>query len=377
MSRFGETRERLAGFVGDPRRRRRAYAVLALLLAVLCLFPRPYVARAKILPQDPSEMSAGSMFSALGGQLGALASLLNGGGKTIDVYLIIGRSDIVQDDVIKRLKLIGPDAPYASAESAKRALDRKVDVHSLLGGVLEIETLTHDPDESLRLTRAYVTAISQRIEALSRTSISQRQKLIEGRFKDASERAAVAAAKLDAFRRANRLANPEAQLGSALALRTSLQARLDAKLVELQTIERFTGEENVQRQAIQSEIAGLRAQIAETASAATDSAGPNVTGLTEISTEYLNLYRDNLFAQALYNAYHSNLEQVTVQALSAENIANVEMLEPAHLDAKRSFNIPAVALLAALVVLAIFTELYAPATGLTLFRRAGQTEKAA
>lgn len=377
MSRFGETRERVAGFVGDPRRRRRAYAVLALLLAVLCLFPRPYVARAKILPQDPSEMSAGSMFSALGGQLGALASLLNGGGKTIDVYLIIGRSDIVQDDVIKRLKLIGPDAPYASAESAKRALDRKVDVHSLLGGVLEIETLTHDPDESLRLTRAYVTAISQRIEALSRTSISQRQKLIEGRFKDASERAAVAAAKLDAFRRANRLANPEAQLGSALALRTSLQARLDAKLVELQTIERFTGEENVQRQAIQSEIAGLRAQIAETASAATDSAGPNVTGLTEISTEYLNLYRDNLFAQALYNAYHSNLEQVTVQALSAENIANVEMLEPAHLDAKRSFNIPAVALLAALVVLAIFTELYAPATGLTLFRRAGQTEKAA
>jgi hypothetical protein len=375
MTRFGEARARVIAFFEDQRKRRRAYLVIALVLAVLCVFPRPYVARAKILPEDPSEFGASSMLSALGGQLGVLASLVNGGGKTIDVYLIIGRSDIVREDVIRTLKLVGSGAPYASMASAKRGLDRKVDVHSLLGGVLEIETRTHDSDESLRITRAYVTAISQRIEALGRAKVGDRQKLIESRFKDASERAAVTAAKLDAFRRANRLADPQAQLGSALALRTSLQARLDAKLVELQTLERFTGAENVQRKAIESDIAGLRAQIAETAKATTGAAGPNVSGLSEISTQYLNLYREAQFAQALYGVYHSNLEQVTLQALSTENLANVEMLEPAHLDAQRSFNIPAVALLAALVLLAALTEVYAPATGLQLsFRRGDRPE---
>jgi hypothetical protein len=369
VSSLEEGRARAIAFVGDPRKRRRAYLVIALILALLCVFPRPYTARAKILPEDPSEAGASSMLSALGGQLGVLASLVNGNTRTIDVYLIIGRSDAVQDDVIKHLQLVGPGAPYTSMESAKRGLDRKVDVHSLLGGVLEIETLTHDPEESMRITRAYVAAISQRIEALGRVKVGQREKLIEGRFKDASDRAAVAAARLDAFRRANRLVNPEAQLGAALALRTSLQARLDAKQVELKTVERFTGEENVRRLAIQSEIASLRAQIAETARAATDAAGPNVTGLSEISTQYLNLYRDNQFAQALYGIYYSNLEQVTVQALSTENLANVEMLEPPHLDVQRGFNISAVALLAALVLLAMVTEVYAPATGLKLFSR--------
>lgn len=355
-----------ARILRDPRRRRIGYAVLALLLLVLCVVPRPWIARAKLVPQDPNSGGMSALLSSLGGRLGGLGSLL-GEKQPIDLYLIMGRSDGVKDDVIARLKLVGPSGRYASVEAAKVALDKKVDIHSLTGGVLEIETLTHDPDEARALTQAYVVAISERIASLGRSQIEERQKVVQERFGDANRRLSDAEAKMNAFRRQNNLADPEAQLGAALALRTGLEARLQAKLVQLESVQRFSGPENPQLKALQSEIAGLRGQIAQTARPRTGATGPNVAGLTEVSSEYLNLYRDYRFAQALFEVYSRYIEEIAMQSLVATSAASVQVVEDAHLDAERHYNVPAVALLVLLLLAAAFTEVYAPATGIALF----------
>jgi hypothetical protein len=357
---------RIVDLASDARRRRMAYAGAAVVLALLCVVPQPYVGRAKILPQDPNSGTISSMLSALGGRLGGLGSLL-GEKQPIDLYLILGRSDGVQDDVIRQLRLAGPSGRYASPEKAKVALDRKVDVHSLTGGVLEIETRTHDADESRALTDAYVTAISRRIAAMGREQIDQRQKVIQQRFGEANDRLAVAESRMNAFRRSNNLADPQAQLGAALALRTGLEAQLQARQVQLGTLERFAGPDNAQLKAVQSEVAGLRAQIASTAQARTSATGPNVAGLSEVSTRYLNLYRDYRFAQALFEVYARYTEEIAVQSLVATTAASVQLIEAPHLDAERHYNVPAVALLALLLLGAAFTEIYAPATGIILF----------
>src|SRR4051812_32559720 len=162
------TVDRVVTFVRNDRSRRLAYFVLAIVLAILIAFPRPYVARAKVLPQDSSSAGLGQVVSALGGQLQGFANLLSGGRNPNDLYLIIGRSDVVQNDVIADLKLVGPGRAYSSLVRAKLALSRKVDVRLLLGGVLEVETRTHDPDEAQRLTAGYVRAVSSRIGQLGR-----------------------------------------------------------------------------------------------------------------------------------------------------------------------------------------------------------------
>ncbi|MDZ3833302.1 MAG: capsule biosynthesis protein [Sphingopyxis sp.] len=356
----------IAALIADARHRRRAYAVGALLLALLIFFPQPHVARAKLLPQDNSGMGLGSMLNALGGQAQGLAAMLGGSKQQIDMYLAVARSSEVADQVIAELKLVGSGG-YASATAAHRALARKTDVHSLTGGMIEVKVRTHNPREAERLARAYADAISDRIVALGQDRADRKRRIITERFREAAGRVAKSETALNEFRRRNRLAEPQAELGAALSVRAGLEARLQAKQVELATLQKFQGPENPQLLAVQSEVASLRTQISRSARPESGPAAPNVAGLGEVSGEYLDLYRDYRFAQAMYEVYARSSEEVAVETLVGETGANVQMLEAPRLDTDRKLNIPAVALLALLMLAALFTEVYAPATAIRLF----------
>lgn len=349
-------------WIANARNRRLAYAGLALLLALLCFFPRPYVARAKVIPQDANSIGLGAMTNGAG-QLQGFAAMFGAAKTPIDMYLAVGRGSEVTDTVIRALKLAGDDG-------VRRMLARKTDIHSLTGGIVEVEVRSLDSAEAVAITKAYVRAISDRLAGLGQDRIRRKRAVVAERFREAAGRVVEAEAALNAFRRSKQLAQPEAELGAALSLRTGLEAKLQAKQVELQTLQKFQGPDNPQLQSVQSEIASLRGQIARTASPSSGPAGPNVAGLSEISDEYLNRYRDYRFAQALYEVYARASEEVAVETLAAETASDVQVIEAPRLDVDRKYNIPAVALLALLLVAALFTEWYAPTTGIALWRRA-------
>ena len=359
--------------VSDPGRRRLGYLLAALVLAILCFVPRPYTARAKLLPQDSSSAGLGQIINSLGGTLSNFANLLTGGRAPNDLYLIIGRSDSVNGEVIRSMNLVGPGRLYASAGDAKVDLKKKVDVHLLLGGVVEIETTTRDPQLSLGLAQAYTRAISDRIGLLTRNTTRRKGEIVAQRFRDSQQRVVETERALDAFRRANRLASPEIQLGSEISLRTNLQAQLAAKQVELQSLQETAGPENPQLQTVRAQIAEIQAQIASSNRTSLGTAGPSVGGLTAITSRYQNLFRDARFAQALYEVYARATEQVAVESLVAESATFIQIVESPNLDAERHYNIWAVALLALVIGLALFTEVYVPLTGLHWHELFGRT----
>ncbi|HEX6219075.1 MAG TPA: capsule biosynthesis protein [Sphingomicrobium sp.] len=356
-------------WVQNDRNRRIVYVLAAIIAAFLIFFPRPYVARAKIVPQDTSASAASTtaLLGALGGGPQSIGSLLAGGRTSNDLYLIIGRSDSVAEDVIKRLDLAGPGKRYASVDAAKRALEKRVDVHLLLGGAMEIETKLQDADYALELTDAYAGAISRQLANFGRQIVDNKQKIVQQRFQDAAGRVANSEAALNAFRRANNLAEPEQELSSEIVQRANLEAQLRAKQVELQAMSEFRGPESAELAALRTEIAGLQAQVARTATPSTGVAGPNVAGLSALSTRYLSLFRDLRFQQSIYDVYQRSAEQVEVEQLAAESASYIQTIDPAHIDPDRQYNVWAMALFASIVLLAFFTEWYAPATG--LFRR--------
>lgn len=339
------------------------YAIAAAILAVLAVFPRPYAARAKIVPQDTSvtASSTTSLLGALGASSNGIGSLLTGGRPSNDLYLIIGRSDSVTDQVISALKLVGPDRPFRSNRAAQLWLERKVDIHLLLGGVMEIQTKVYDPAEAVRITATYAEAISRQLAGFGRQIIVNKQRLVTGRFKDAVEKMDRSARELAIFRATNNLPDPQAQFGSALSERTMLEADIQAKQIELTTLREFRGPENVELREGEIELAALRARLARTATPA--------LGLSGTTLQYLTLFRNYQFRQSIYSVYQRSAEQVAVEELASESASYIQVIDPAHIDADRKYNIWALALLLGVGLLALFTEIYGPATG--LFERRG------
>ena len=357
----------------DARSRRLTYLIVALIAAVLIFFPRPYVAKAKIVPQDTSASAASTtaLLGALGSNSQSIGSLLTGGRPSNDLYLIIGRSDSVKNDVVKSVDLVGSGKPFETHRDAVLWLEKKVDIHLLLGGVMEIETKLYDPEKARVVTASYAQAISRHLARYGRQIITNKQHIVSRRFQDASGRVARAQAELRSFGRNNNLAEPELQLGSALSQRAALQAQLQAKQVEYQTMSQLRGPESAELAAIASDISGLRSQIAQSAAPATGPGGPNVAGLSEVSLRYLNLYRQMRFQQAMYDVYQRSAEQVAVEELASESASYIQTIDPAHIDPNRQYNVWAIALLAGVILLALFTEWYAPATGLFRHREDG------
>lgn len=366
-------------WVRSTSNRRLAYAALAVLSGLLIFFPQPYLARAKVVPQDTSASAASTttLLGALGGGSVSIGSLLTGGRPSNDLYLIIGRSDSVAEDVVRTLGLDGPNGKYPSMRKAKLALAKRVDVHLLLGGVMEIETKLYDAEEAKRITVAYANAISRHLARFGRQIIENKQRIVRTRFEDASGRVARAERELNAFRRANNLAEPEDQLSTELVQRATLQAQLQAKQVELQTMSQFRGPESPELAAVRSDIAGMREQIARTATPATNPAGPNVAGLTALSLRYLALYRNLRFQQSIYDVYQRSAEQVEVEELASQSASYIQVIDPAHIDPERQYNIWALAIFAGVILLALFTEWYAPTTGLFGSRTGRATHKSA
>jgi len=244
------------------------------------------------------------------------------------------------------------------------ALAKDVDVHSLLGGILEIETKNHDSNYALAVTKTYVDAIGERLSNYGREQVARKRRIVEDRLAVAQDKLSRAQAALDVFKRQNQLADPQAQLGTQLTLRTSLEAQIQARQVELAALEETTGPENPRLLAVRQQVATLRQQLASTAARSISDAGPSVGELTGISLRYAKLYRDYLFAQAIYDVYSRSAEEVAVQEMVSQDRSQVAVIDPPHVDSERGFNTWAVALLSLVLVIAGFVEFYAPLTGL-------------
>jgi capsule polysaccharide export protein KpsE/RkpR len=335
-------------------------------LAILSLFPQPEVGRARILPRDPSN-ALGAVFGASGDRLQDLGVLFGGGAKMIDLYLAIGQSADIRIEVVKKLKLVGPSAKYSTEAEAIVDLDRKVDVQSLPGGLIQIQAKTHDADFALKLTQAYTEEISRQLRSINTEQVGVKQKLLDERFQGAASRLVQTQAALNEFRRLHSIsAAPEAELGSAIAVKSGIEARLQAKLVELKTLQQMLGPDNPLLRKTETDVQGLRQQLALTVSPSTSPGGPNAGRLTELSTQYLDRYRDYLFAQSVYQVYTRLLEQAAVEGVSDRTAPTMQFVEMPHIEPGLHYNVWAVAALALLGLIFSFTEFYAPATGITL-----------
>jgi len=339
----------------SPTRRRVLYAAVAVVAVLLCLFPRPHLARVKLLPQG-SNSGAGALISALGGGGVQNFAAVLGAQKTN--YLVIGRSHDVQQDVVQRLDLVDLwNSPDQAA--AERKLGKKVDIELLTGGVLEVTARDTDPVFAQRLVEGFSAAIQARLAGLGQEQVRTKRAIVTARLEEANTALEVAERDLNAFRMQNNLPSPEAELGAAVSTRLTLDAQIRGKEVEIETARRFQTDNSMRVRTLVSELGALRRQRAEADQAGN---GENALALSSQTAEYVRLYREQKFAETIMLVYRRFFEEVSVEALSAET--TVQVIERPHIDPDRQLNLSGIALLLLVLLAAAFTEIYAPMTGL-------------
>jgi uncharacterized protein involved in exopolysaccharide biosynthesis len=337
-----------------PRHRRLAFAVLAIAFAVLSVIPWQYRARVQLMPPQSSSSGLGALLSQLGG-LGGFSGLLSTR-QPVEVYLVLARSNDVALAVAKRTLLLERFG-VATPERAVKKLARVVDIHSLRGGVIEIEVLVSDRKLALDIAAAYAEAFQDRLAVLARDSAERKRTLMNDQLRRASARLTEAEDALTRYRTANRVASPEAQLGSSVALLASLRARLQAREVELTAAREFATDSSYEVQRVESEIAALRGEITKVETSGNGRDPFGFQAFTRKSSEYLRLYRDAKYAEALYELYARHLEAVNVEEVSAS--INAQVVETPFIEPGLRLRVWAVGVAALLVAIAAWLELRA------------------
>ena len=337
------------GFVNRPLVRRLVFAILIAIFVVLGYFPERYRAAVTLTPSDPSTLG----FNPTQVQLGALNSVF-GNQAAIEIALKIANSVQVRDRVAQQLKL-QQKLELNSSAATHRWLQRNLDIRSLRGGIIQIQTKLGDADFAKQIVGAYEDASRVQLAEINRRQTAYKRDVLLTLVTEASDRLARAQGAFDTFRLGVRSPDPTVEAGIAGSRVFNLQQAIKNKEIELAAARQFYADDNLVVRQLQAEIATLRGQLGQ-AQATTPEQSQGVGRAVRTSTQFRKLQRELLIAQTLYDTYVRLLEGTAIDDMTAT--ASVRVLEPAFIDTSRQLNYPALALALALVLILLAIEFY-------------------
>jgi len=265
------------------------------MILVLLMHPT-FTAKAVIMPPQQGQSSA-----ALVTQLGSLASLTGLGNAGAlrdpnDLYLAIIQSTTVADAVIKRL---GLEAVYhvKKLSQARVALTANSKFVSDKGGMISITIKDEDPRRAADIANTYVDelhSINSRLvigEASVRRSFFSQQLALE---KDRLTDAEIA---LQQTEESTGAISPLGQTGVVIQQIAQLQSQIITREVQLDALRTSSTDQNPDVIRLNSELVGLREQVAQLESAQTKRRNPGDISLSSRSLPqdqiaYLRKQRD-------------------------------------------------------------------------------------
>lgn len=334
---------------GRPRNRRIIVVLLVIACALLALFPQRYRSAVTLAPSDPAMLGLSGPLS----QLGAANSVF-GNQAAVEVTIRVGASVLVRNQVIDKLGLM-KRLNFSNRIEASRWLGREIEVRSLRGGVVQMETRQSDPAFAEELIAAYAEAVRQRLAVINRQQTAYKRQILEELMQEADDRLDKAQANYDNYRRQTRYSDPTfaiAAIGDRIPV---LQAAIRAKEVQLSAARTFATEDNMSVRQLVAELSSLKGQLAE--QQALDPRSANSVGrVVEESTKGKKLERQLTLALQLRESYNRYLLGTAVEDLTSQ--ATLRIIEPPFIDTQRQISYAFVALALLFVLLGTAIEFY-------------------
>jgi tyrosine-protein kinase Etk/Wzc len=300
-----------------------SFSVAVLTAIMVLIMPVTYTATTTMLPPQQQESSA----MALLGQIGGLASLAGGAGggaasalglkNQDDLYVGLLQSDHVMDGIVQRFDLV---KVYKSKRFtyARKSLKGKTKILTDKSSMISISVEDHDAKRAAALANAYVEGLHDLMSHLAVTSAAQRRIFFEQQVDLEKEKLADAEVALEKTQIKTGIIQPQGQAEAVIATIMQLRAQISAREVELEALRTSSTDQNPEVITVQSQIAGLRTQLADFEKGHPQSAsmeGNVLTPTSEVpaaSLEYLRRIREVRYQETLFEFMAKQYEMARV-----------------------------------------------------------------
>jgi uncharacterized protein involved in exopolysaccharide biosynthesis len=335
---------------------------------VVLIMPVTYTATTTMLPPQQEQSSASMML----GQLGGLASLAAGGGggaasmlglkNPDDLYIGLLQSDTIVDRIVQRFDLM-QIYKAKKLSDARKGLTSRTKILSDKSSLIIISVQDHDAKRAAAIANAYVEGLHNLMSHLAVTSAAQRRMFFEQQVEGAKNKLADAEVALEQTELKTGIIQPQGQAQAVIATIMQLRAQISAREVELGALRTSATDQNPEVITLQSQIAALRAQLADFEKGHPGSAmiaGNVLTPTSQVpaaSLEYLRHMRDVRYQETLFEFMTQQYEMAKVDEAKQSQI--IQVVDPALVPDRRSWPMRTLLTLLAFILGAMFSSFWA------------------
>lgn len=323
----------LATILGEEKKILFGLPIAAGIVAVVVslLMTPIYTATTTLLPPQSSQGGAAALLGQLGG-LGGLAGIdIGGGAGSPEMFVTMLQSRSAKDKIIERFNLMERYEAEFKADVYKK-LDNVVAITTdKKSGLITVAVDDEEPQFAADMANAYYEVLKELLTRVAITEAQQKRVFFEEQFAKAKNELADAEVKLKEVQERTGLIQLEGQATATFEAIAQLRAEVTRREAQLAALRSFATTNNPEYRRVSSELASLRAQLAETEK----TTGANSEDLTAFSTgklpeqglEYVRAFREVKYNEAIFEIMAKQFELAKVE--ESKDTSNIQQLDVA------------------------------------------------
>ncbi len=305
-----------------------AAALMATIIAFL--LPTMYTATTTLLPPQQTQSALSLMLGQVGvlSRLGAASDL--GLKNPSDLFVAMLKSRTIEDNLVNRfdLRKVYRVKRY---QDARKKLEGQSNISASDEGMISVSVADRDPRRATEIANAYVDELHSLNQNLAITEAAQRRQFFEQQLNDEREALSRAELALKQVEEKSGLVQPEAQGRTIIASVADIRAQIATHEVQLQTMRSYATPNNPDLKRAETELAGLRGELAKLERSSTPLGNGNI-GITtrqlpQVEFEYIRRARDLHYHEALHEFLGKQLEAARID--EGQNAILVQVVDRA------------------------------------------------
>jgi tyrosine-protein kinase Etk/Wzc len=310
-------------------------AVTLLTFLILLVIPNKYTATAQLLPPQQNMtlsaqllnfMGAGTPSAPSGNSMAGMASSLLGLKSPAELYVAMMTGNTTFDRIIERFKL-RKLYDEDTIEETRKELRKKAKVVALKNGLISIEVTDKDPQRAAGMANAFYEELDGLLRRISVQEAKGRMAFMEKEREQSNQNLAKAENALRTFSEEHGVIQIDTQAKGVLEYVARLRAMIDAKEVQIKVMRQQATSYNYDVMRLETEIKALKENLITAEKQYEQACAGDVclttAKLPALGMEFLRLYREVKFQDALYQLYTKMAELTRLDMMKEYSIVQV------------------------------------------------------